>query len=88
MNIETKKKLVELGFTEDKPGHFALSRCGYTFNAYVKSENSNNIWMGFQYDNGANVGWTLSDLPEAVAAATKYFNDFIDLNVSRKSKAD
>ena len=85
MNPETKKKLVELGFTEDKLDHFTLSRYGYTFNAYVKSENSNKIWMGFLYNNGASVGWTLKDCPEAVAAATEYFNEFVDLNVSKKS---
>jgi len=87
MNPETQKKLVELGFTEDKPGHFTLSRCGYTFNAYMKSEKFHEIWMGFQYDNDASVGWTLEDCPEAVAAATEYFNEFVNLNVSRKSRS-
>ena len=66
MNPETKKKLVELGFTEDKPDHFTLSRCGYTFNVYVKPEQSHTIWMSIPYGDGYSVGWPLADHPEAV----------------------
>ena len=87
MNPETQKKLVELGFTEDKPGHFTLSRCGYTFNAYVKSEKFHEIWMTVPHDNGWNVGWPLADHPKAVAAGMEWFNAFVDLNVSRETTA-
>lgn len=91
MNPETQKKLVELGFTEDKPGHFTLSRCGYTFNAYVKSEKYHEIWMTVPmkglHDDDWNVGWPLADHPEAVAAGMEWFNAFVDLNVRRKSKS-
>ena len=87
MNPETQKKLVELGFTEDKPGRFTLSRCGYIFNAYVKSEKFHEIWMGVSYVEGYSVGWSLEDHPEAVAAGMEWFNAFVDLNVSRKSRS-
>ena len=88
MNSETKKKLVEFGFTEDRPGHFALSRCGYTFNAYVKSEKYHEIWMTIPDDDGWNVGWPLADHPKAVEAGMEWFNAFVDLNVRRKAEAD
>ncbi len=84
MNPETQKKLIELGFTEDKPGHFTLSRCGYTFNAYMKSEQFHEIWMTVPQDNGYNVGWALADCPEAVVAGMEWFNAFVDLNVCMK----
>lgn len=87
MNTETQKKLVELGFTEDKPGHFTLSRCGYTFNAYVKSEKFHTIWMTVPSGDDYSVGWPLADHPEAVVAGMEWFNAFVDLNVSRKSRS-
>lgn len=85
MKPETQKKLVELGFIEDKPSHFTLSRCGYTINAYVKSAKFHEIWMSIPYGDGYSVGWPLEDCPEAVAAGIEWFNAFVDLNVSRKS---
>ena len=85
MNPETQKKLVELGFTEDKPDHFTLSRCGYTFNAYVKSEKLHTIWMTVPCGEGYSVGWPLDDCPEAVEAGVEWFNAFVDLNAGRKS---
>ena len=87
MNPKTQKKLVELGFTEDKPGHFTLSKCGYIFNAYMKSEKFHTIWMTVLHDNGWTTFWPLPDQPEAVEAGMEWFNEFVDLNVSRKSKA-
>ena len=87
MNPKTQKKLVELGFTEDKPGHFTLSRCGYTFSAYVKSEKYHEIWMTVPQDNGWNVGWPLTDHTGAVEAGVEWFNAFVNLNVRRKSRS-
>ncbi len=85
MNPETQKKLAELGFTEDKPGHFTISRCGYAFNAYVKSEKYHLIWIQIPTDDGYSVAWQLDDCPEAVTAGMEWFNALVDLNVRRKS---
>jgi hypothetical protein len=86
MNPETQKKLVELGFTEDKPGHFTLSRCGYVLNAYVKPEKHNLIWIQIPYDDGYSIAWPLDDCPDAVSAALRYFNEFVDLNAARRAE--
>ncbi len=68
MNPETKKKLVELGFTEDKPSYFTLSRGGYTINFYVKSEKFHEIWMTVPHSNVWKVMLSLADHSGAVEA--------------------
>lgn len=85
MKRETQKKLFELGFTEDTPGHFTLSRCGYTFNARVKSERFHTIWMTVPCSEGYAVGWPSEDSPKAVEAGMEWFSAFVNLNVGRNS---
>ena len=88
MNPKTQKKLVELGFTEDKPDHFTISKCGYTINFYVKSEKYHEIWMAVPHSNVWKVMLPLADHPEAVVAGMEWFKEFVDLNVRRKAEAD
>lgn len=85
MNPKTQKKLAELGFTEDKPGHFTLSGCGCAFSARTKSERLHTIWMAVPCGEGYAVGWPLEDSPEAVEAGMGWFSAFVSLNAGRNS---
>lgn len=88
MKCETQKKLFELGFTEDTPGHFTLSRCGYTFNARMKSERFHTIWMAVLCGEGSAVGLPSEDSPKAVEAGMEWFSAFVNLNVGQNSRSN
>lgn len=85
MKRETQKKLAELGFTEDKPGHFTLSRCGCAFSVRMKSERFHTIWMAVPCGEGYAVGWPSEDSPKAVEAGMEWFSAFVNLNAGRNS---